>query len=122
MMHFFIEGGFGMFPVLVVGLILLYASLRYLLDGEPIRLRFILLLSLAQLALIAQASVANVSHVFHGVSRAKPHVASVMLLQGLKESTRPAFLGLGLLALALIRLAIGAYRVGVRELRAARGG
>ena len=55
MKTFFVEGGWGMFPVLLVGLVVLYASIRYLVDGEPVRLRFILALSLAQLALVTQA-------------------------------------------------------------------
>ena len=46
---------------------------------------------------------------------------SRLLVAGLKESTRPALLGFGLLSLSLILVAIGVYRVGQRELRAARG-
>ena len=42
---------------------------------------------------------------------------SRLLVAGLKESTRPALLGFGLLSLSLILVAIGVYRVGQRELR-----
>lgn len=42
-------------------------------------------------------------------------------MEGLKESTRPGMLGLGLLAIGLTFLAIGVYRAGRRELAAARG-
>jgi hypothetical protein len=44
-----------------------------------------------------------------------------IILEGLKESTRPGVMGLLLLALALVLVSIGVYRVGLRELRAARG-
>jgi hypothetical protein len=121
MMQFFLEGGWGMFPVLIVGLIVLYASIRYLIDGEPVRLRFLLALTLAQLALVAQATVADVSAVLNAAKHARPEVFERLLVAGFKECTRPALLGFGLLALSLILVAIGVYRVGVRELRAARG-
>jgi hypothetical protein len=121
MMNFFLEGGFGMFPVLAVGLVVLYASIRYLVDGEPVRLRFILALVLAQMALVIQASVADVAAVLKNAIHAEPQVFPRLLVAGLKESTRPALLGFGLLSLSLILVAIGVYRVGQRELRAARG-
>jgi hypothetical protein len=121
MKTFFLEGGWGMFPVLLVGLVVLYASIRYLVDGEPVRLRFLLALSLAQLALVAQATLADVAAVMNHLIHTKPEVFSVLLVAGLKESTRPALLGFGLLSLSLILVAIGVYRVGQRELRAARG-
>jgi hypothetical protein len=106
---------------LLVGLVVLYASIRYMVDGEPVRLRFILALVLAQLALITQATLADVAAVMNALKHTKPEVFSVLLVAGLKESTRPALLGFGLLSLSLILVAIGVYRVGQRELRAARG-
>ena len=121
MANFFIEGGWGMFPVLIIGLVILFASTRYLVDGEPVRLRFIGALMLVQLAMLAQSSIANVAAVLHATTRSKPDVRGVLLLQGLYESTRPALLGFGLLCLALILVAIGVYRVSQRELKAARG-
>jgi hypothetical protein len=41
-------------------------------------------------------------------------------MTGLMESTRPATLGGALLAIALILVAVGAYRSGQRELHALR--
>lgn len=121
MTRFFIEGGWGMFPVLIIGLIVLFASIRYLIDGEPVRLRFIGVLALAQLVLLAQSSFANVAAVLHATARSKPDVRWILLLQGLYESTRPALLGFGLLTLSLVLVAIGVYRISQRELKAARG-
>ena len=121
MLQFFHEGGWGMFPILVVGLIVLFASTRYLIDGEPVRLRFILALGLAQLVLVAQATMADVAAVMRAVTHSKPEIFSRLLVAGLKECTRPALLGFGLLSLSLILVAIGVYRVTQRELKAARG-
>jgi len=121
MLQFFHEGGWGMFPILVVGLIVLFASTRYLIDGEPVRLRFILALSLAQLALVTQATIADVAAVMNALKHANPDIRLLLLVAGLKECTRPALLGFGLLSLSLILVAIGVYRVTQRELKAARG-
>jgi hypothetical protein len=121
MTTFFLEGGWGMFPVLVIGLVVLYASVRYLADGEPVRLRFILAVSLAQLALVVQASVADLAAVMNALKHAEPAVFSRLLAAGLMECTRPALLGFGLLSLSLILVTVGVYRVGQRELSAARG-
>jgi hypothetical protein len=121
MLQFFHEGGWGMFPILVVGLVVLFASTRYLIDGEPVRLRFVLALSLAQLALVVQATIADVAAVLNHLKHVTPDVRVLLLVAGLKECTRPALLGFGLLTLALILVAIGVYRVSQRELKAARG-
>jgi hypothetical protein len=121
MLQFFREGGWGMFPILVVGLVVLFASTRYLIDGEPVRLRFILALTLAQLALMVQATVADVAAVLNALKQAKPEIFSRLLVAGLKESTRPALLAFGLLSLSLILVAVGVYRASQRELKAARG-
>lgn len=123
-MNFFIEGGVGMFPVLIVGLIVLYASIRYMLDGEPVRLRFITVLSLAEVVMVAQTTILDLAAVFHALEngeRIPTELLPRFLAAGLKESTRPALLGLGLLAMALTLISVGVYRVSRRELRAARG-
>jgi hypothetical protein len=124
MANFFIEGGPGMFPILVLGLILVVTSVRYLLDGEPVRLRFAAVLALALLAAVAVATVLDLSNVMKALAsgyRRPPHDDDLRLLAGgLMESSRPAILGFALLALALDLIAIGVYRVGRRELRAAR--
>jgi hypothetical protein len=121
MLSFFIEGGVLMWPILVLGLLVMGSAIRYLLDGEPVRLRFIALVSLALLATIALATILDVNRVMAYLARARPEQVRALLAQGLKESSRPAILGFALLGLALDLLVIGAYRVGRRELRAAKG-
>lgn len=121
MLTFLLEGGAMMFPILVLGLLVIGSATRYMLDGEPVRLRFVALLSLALLVTVALAVVLDVSVGMGHLSRARPEQVRGLLFQGVKESSRPAILGLGLLGLALDLVAIGAYRVGRRELRAAKG-
>lgn len=120
---FFMEGGWGMYPILIVGLVLLWSSCRYAIDREPARRPFITVLSLAYLAFIAQSLLMDVATVFWALSEGHKYPADqlvLVLLEGLKESTRPAILGLGLLSLSLVAVSIGLYRTGLRELRAAR--
>jgi hypothetical protein len=121
MVNFFIEGGVGMFPVLIIGLILLFVAVRYLIDTEPVRLRLVAILSLALLAAVALAVTLDVSKVLYHASGIQPERVRGIITEGLKESGRPAVLGLGLLALSLDLVAVGVYRAGRRELMAARG-
>ena len=121
---FFMEGGWGMYPVLVLSVILVVSAARYAIDGEPARLRFVSALSLALVASIATALTANVSAVFYYLESPErvPDAEYLRILaMGLKESSRPAMLGLPLLGLALIAVSIGVYRTGRRELAASGG-
>jgi hypothetical protein len=122
--QFFIEGGWGMYPVLVLSLIVVASAGRYAFDGEPVRLRFITATSLTLLVFIAGASTACVAKVFWFLESPErvPDAQFVRIFaEGLKESSRPALLGLPLLSVALILVSIGVYRVDRRELAAARG-
>jgi hypothetical protein len=90
------EGGWGMFPVILLSILLIVTSGRYAFDGEPVRLRFAVALSVTLLVFSVGGSLAG--------------VAKTLCVTGL------ALLGFG-----LVLLTIGVYRVGLRELRAARG-
>jgi hypothetical protein len=121
---FFVEGGWGMYPVLILGVILVLSAGRYAIDGEPVRLRFVGALALSLVASIATALAANVGAVFfylESPERVADNLFLRVLAEGLKESLRPAMLGFPLLGLALIAVSIGVYRVGRRELAAAGG-
>ena len=58
---------------------------------------------------------------FHYLQQSPKEPFAQTLMTGLMESTRPATLGGALLTLALILVAVGAYRSTQRELRALRG-
>lgn len=124
MANFFIEGGFGMYPVLVLGLILLFSSLRYAWDSEPVRLRLIAVLALALLANTCGAMLTDLAQVMWYLgdpARAPQSEFLRILVTGLKESSRPGILGFALLSLASFAVAVGVYRGVRKELRAARG-
>jgi hypothetical protein len=121
MVRFFIEGGWGMYPVLVMGLMTVWASARYALDTEPVRLRFIAAIALALLVTVLHATWTCVAAVFAYLQQAPGEPTARTLMTGLMESTRPATLGGALLTIALILVALGAYRSTHRELRALRG-
>ena len=118
---FFIEGGWGMFPVLVMGLVLVWAAVRYAIDSEPVRLRFIAALGLALTVTTLHATWTCFAAVFHFLQTVPDTQLRTTLMTGLVESTRPATLGGALLSLALIVVAVGAYRSVRRELAALRG-
>ena len=121
---FFMEGGWGMYPVLVLGVMLVVSAARYAIDGEAARLRFVTALSLSLVASIATACTADVAKVFwylQSPERVPDALFLRILVEGLKESSRPAMLGLPLLGLASIAVSIGVYRTGRRELAAASG-
>jgi hypothetical protein len=121
MFNFFVEGGFLMWPVLAIGLLTVGSATRYMIDTEPVRLRFFFFLTLALLTTTALATVMDVSMVLTHLTDVDPTKRLILLAVGLKESSRPAILALGLLGLALDLIAIGAYRAGRRELKAAAG-
>jgi hypothetical protein len=123
MYEFFQEGGWSMYPILIVGIILLVSSTRYAIDREPVRIRFITALSLALVALLCQGMLLDAATVLWAVAGDKfpPEMRSQVLMQGMKESTRPGIMGLALLSVSLVLVSIGSYRVGSRELQAARG-
>jgi hypothetical protein len=118
MVNFFVEGGWGMYPVLVMGLLLVWAGFRYAQDGEPVRLRFIGALSLALIVTMVHATWTCVAMVLRFLESVPDAEFRRTLMTGLMESTRPIFLGGALLSLALTLVAVGAYRSGERELRA----
>jgi len=120
MVQFFIEGGWGMYPVLVMGVVLVGASIRYAIDAEPVRLRFIAAVSLALVVAMVHATWTCFAAVFHYLEQSKDEQLARALMTGLMESTRPATLGGALLTVALILVAVGAYRAGRRELLALR--
>jgi len=121
MVRFFIEGGWGMVPVLILGLILVWASVRYAVDTEPVRLRFIVAIALALAVTMVHATWTCFAAVFHYLEQSPKGPFAQTLMTGLMESTRPATLGGALLTLALILVAVGAYRSTRRELLALRG-
>lgn len=121
MLQFFVEGGWGMWSVLVFGLVMLGSAGRYAFDGEPARLRFALAVGAVLVVSMTHAMLTNVAAVFSYVQdpeRAPDAELARIVFTGLMESTRPGALGGAILTLGLVLVAIGVYRGSRRELRA----
>lgn len=119
MLEFFSEGGWGMWPVLVFGLVMLGSAARYAWDLEPPRLRFVIAMGVLLVCTTAHAMLTDIAAVFSYVSdpaRAPADELGRIVLTGLMESTRPGVLGGALLTLSLVMVAVGVYRDGRREM------
>jgi hypothetical protein len=124
MPEFFQEGGPWMFPVLILGVLFVAGAARYAFDVEPVRLPFLGVLALTLLTFIATGLIADVANVFKYLAdpgRVPDAMLPRIFAEGLKESSRPALLGLPLLGIGLTLVTIGLYRTLRRELSAARG-
>lgn len=122
MTQMWIEGGWGMFPVLVFGLVTMFAAGRYAFDGQTPRLRFVAAMSVVLVASMVHSMLTNVAAVFwylQDPERAPDGELFRILCTGLMESTRPGALGGALLVFALVLVAVGVYRAGQKELRLA---
>jgi hypothetical protein len=111
--EFMREGGWGMWPVLMLGLVALASAIRYAVRPEPSSLRFVAALWLTLLVAIVHASVTDLAAVFRyfeDPGRAPDSQIARTLLIGLKESTRPAALGGIFLTLVSLLAAVGIYR------------
>ncbi len=112
MMRFMIEGGFGMWPILLFGLVLMYGAVRFAITPTARWLGFVA----AMWVTVATAAVGAMITDFATVMRhlAKTALPWEMLVKimytGLKESTRPGALACIFLTLAPLALAIGAFR------------
>ena len=111
--EFMLEGGWGMWPVLLLGLVTLASAARYMARPERFCLPFIAALWLTLVVAVAHATVTDVAAVFRYLeepARAPDGQVVRMLMMGLKESTRPAALGGIFLTLAPLFVAGGSYR------------
>jgi hypothetical protein len=107
------EGGWGMWPVLLLGVVALASATRYAIRPERLCLRFVAVLWVTLLAAVVHASVTDVAAVFRYLedpARAPDGQVARLLITGLKESTRPAALGGIFLTLVPLLAAAGVYR------------
>jgi hypothetical protein len=111
--EFMLEGGWGMWPVMVLGLVTLASAVRYMIRPEPFCVSFIAALWVTLVVAVVHATVTDVAAVFHYFEdpvKAPDGQVARLLLTGLKESTRPAALGGIFLTLVPLFVAGGIYR------------
>ena len=122
MLQFFQEGGPGMWPVLVFGLVALASGGRYAWDLEPSRLRFTIVMTVLVAVASLHAMLIDVAAVFSAVrdpERVPDSELSRIVFTGLMESTRPGAMAGIFVVLALCLIAVGVQRDGQRQMRAA---
>ena len=110
------EGGWGMWPVLLLGLATLAGAARYASRPAAPWLRFVAALWLTLLVVTVHAVITDLAAVFRYLedpARAPDPQFSRLLVTGLKESTRPAALAGIFLTLASLLAAVGLYRGGI---------
>jgi hypothetical protein len=119
MIDFFVEGGALMWPLLVFSLVLLGASGRYAWAPDPRRIRFIVAMGVVVLAVTVHASLIDIAKVLSFAKTLSEPDRTTLLLEGIKESSRPAALAGAAIAVAALLVAVGAFRAGRRETRGA---
>ncbi len=122
MLDFFREGGWGMWPVLVFGLVALGSAGRYAWDMEGARLRFAIVMIVLVAISSLHAMLTDLAAVFSFVSDPENVADSDLariVFTGLMESTRPGAMAGLFIVLALCLVAVGVQRDGQRQLRTA---
>jgi len=111
--EFMREGGWGMWPAMLLGLVAVASATRYAVRPERLCLRFVAILWLTLLVVIVHATITDVAAVFRYLedpARAPDGQFARLLVTGLKESTRPAAVGGIFLTLVPLLAAVGVYR------------
>ena len=111
--RFMREGGFGMVPLLIFGLVCLGGGLWFALRPARRPLAFTGAMWLLVLTSMLHAMLINVSYVLRAMEDARrvpmDHLPRI-LMAGLKESSRPGALGGIFLCLTLLAVAVGLFR------------
>jgi hypothetical protein len=116
MIQFFREGGFGMWPVLVFGLMTLAASGRFAMRVERKTRNFIDAMYKVVLFSALTGLFSNLAATFHYLATRDlaPGTLGTTLCQGLQESVGPVIMGSAFLALTFMFVAIGQRRLDAR--------
>ena len=113
MIEFFKDGGFGMWPILFMGLACLVSAGFFAWKPEAKRLGFIGAMGLATLFATVGATLTDVGTVCHAIAndeRIPEKDRPMVFLQGMRESTRPGVFGTTVLSVAALLVAAGMSR------------
>jgi hypothetical protein len=112
--RFMREGGFGMVPLLLFGLILLGAGIWFAVRPHRRALAFTAAMWLLVFTSMMHAMLMNVSAVMRALQEGRNYAHGAGLAQflgaGLKESSRPGAMGGIFLSLATLAVAVGVFR------------
>jgi hypothetical protein len=118
MVEFFMEGGWGMWAILIFGVTTVGAAIRFAARPQRGQIAFIAAMGLTTLVSTAHATWTDLGAVFNALSddkRVPDATMSRVLMEGLKECTRPGAFGGALLTLACLLVAVGVLRLGKSE-------
>ena len=110
----FHEGGWPMFPILVIGALLVISAGRYVLNPEPRYLPVVKTLSGATLVLGVLGTVLGVIHSLSGIHEVPPDMAVKLSLMGSGESLNNLALSLFMVFFASVLTAVGVLRASDR--------
>ena len=107
------EGGWGMWPVALLGVVALASAARYMVRPERFSLSFVAAMWVTLIVTVTHATLTDVAAVLAHAQepdRAPDALLVRILICGLKESTRPAAFGGIFLTLVPLFVAVGRYR------------
>ena len=114
MIEFFKEGGWGMWPILILSLVTVGASARFAAKPQRRQIGFLCAMALATMMSVFHATWTDIGAVADQ-ERTKDAEITRTLVEGFKESTRPGALGGSFLTLAAILGAVGMLRLDREE-------
>jgi hypothetical protein len=118
MVEFFQEGGWGMWAILIFGVTLVGAAVRFAVRPRRDQIPFLAAMALTTMVTTFHATWTALGAVFNAVSddkRVPDAQVTRVLMEGLKECTRPGSFGGAVLALACVLFAVGVLRMGKSE-------
>lgn len=113
MPNFIRDGGYVSWVIIILGLVLLIAAVRFVIAATPRRLAFLRAMSVALLLLVFGGVATNFTAVFYGVVREHERSGELKidwLLHGFGEALTPAGFGLTLLGVVWLLIAFGVRR------------
>lgn len=114
MMEAFRLGGFGMYPTLVAGVLLVASAIRYAHKPEHEAPPLIYQLSVLTALVGTLGFISGVIHTFIACGQASPNELQNFVVVGTGESLCNIGLALVMLVMARIATSLGAYRWGSR--------
>jgi hypothetical protein len=114
MIEFFKEGGWGMWAILVFGLVAIGAAIRFAARPARQQMGFLGAMSLTTVLATLNATWTDFGAVFAALSDEKRIADAQMtriMWEGFKECTRPGAFGLGLLTIVSLLFAVGLLRM-----------
>ncbi len=113
MLDFFMEGGWGMWPVLALGLVMMGVAVRYAMDPTAPRLRVVITAGVALTVTMVHATWTDIAAVLFALQdpqRVPDDQLVRILFAGLKECTRPGAMGGAFMMVACVAVVLGAWR------------